>query len=157
MPAPANPVDWSPTLEDVAALLHARTFTKGGGQLGSFGPDTRPTDTETQQLIDAAAREITLLMDPPPVAPNPDDPKYATDYDGTALAADTVDYDAHVSRWTDHVAAAKTCVGYRAAMLIELSFFPEESLGGEGQLAYQTLRLSYETALGRLRPRRVAV
>lgn len=48
------------------------------------------------------------------------------------------------------VASAKHVVTLRTAQLVELSFFPEQQEGG-GQLSpYQTLRLSYEEALGKL-------
>lgn len=47
-------------------------------------------------------------------------------------------------------ASGRHVVTLRAAQLVELSFFPEQQEGG-GQLSpYQTLRLSYEEALGKL-------
>lgn len=49
---------------------------------------------------------------------------------------------------TDLVAEARGVVALRAAALIELSYFPEQS--ADTLTAYQSLRLSYEEAIGKL-------
>jgi hypothetical protein len=49
-----TPVDYTPTVADVAALIRARTKDKNGNEVGTFTPDTRPTDAQAQEAIDHA-------------------------------------------------------------------------------------------------------
>lgn len=51
-----NPL--SPSVDDVAALIRARTKDKNGIEIGTFNDDTRPTDAQAQQAID---HQIVLL------------------------------------------------------------------------------------------------
>jgi len=44
-------VPWRPSVDDVAALLRARTKDASGNELGTFTSETRPTDAEVEQLI----------------------------------------------------------------------------------------------------------
>jgi hypothetical protein len=50
----ATPADYTPTIADVAALIRARTKDKNGNEVGTFTPDTRPTDAQAQEAIDHA-------------------------------------------------------------------------------------------------------
>lgn len=47
-----------PTVQDVAAVLRARTKDLTGEELGDFTDDTRPTGTEVERLIDLAYAEV---------------------------------------------------------------------------------------------------
>jgi hypothetical protein len=44
----------APTVDDVAALIRARTKDRNGNEVGTFTTDTRPTDVQAQQAIDHA-------------------------------------------------------------------------------------------------------
>ena len=51
-----------PTVDDVAALLRARTKTFGGDEVGTFTADTRPTDVQVQQLIILAEGDVLVQV-----------------------------------------------------------------------------------------------
>jgi hypothetical protein len=42
----------TPTVGDVAAIIRARTKDSNGNELGTFTPETRPTDLQCQEAID---------------------------------------------------------------------------------------------------------
>jgi hypothetical protein len=52
------PVDVSCTVEDVAAIIRARTKDKTGNEVGTFNDDTRPTAEQCQEAIDHAVTFI---------------------------------------------------------------------------------------------------
>lgn len=62
------PEAW-PTVDEVAALLRARTKDVNGNEVGTFNPDTRPTDTGAGELIANAAQAVAgeLAADVPTV------------------------------------------------------------------------------------------
>lgn len=69
MPAPT----WAPSVEEVAAIMHARTKATGSGAfLGTFTSSTRPTALQVASMIEAAAVEVgasrTLSLTSQPVA-----------------------------------------------------------------------------------------
>lgn len=47
------------TVDDVGAILRARTKDLDGVEIGTFNANTRPTDVEVQRLIDMAYAEVT--------------------------------------------------------------------------------------------------
>jgi hypothetical protein len=47
-----------PTVDEVGALLTARTVDRGGNELGTFTDETRPTSTQVEELIDMAVADI---------------------------------------------------------------------------------------------------
>lgn len=51
-----------PTIDDVAALLRARTRDKFGKELGYFNDDTRPTADQVQNYIDGAVTEVVIRL-----------------------------------------------------------------------------------------------
>jgi hypothetical protein len=51
-----NPI--SPTVDDVAALIRARTKDNNGNEVGTFTADTRPTAAQAQEAID---HQVILL------------------------------------------------------------------------------------------------
>lgn len=87
-----------PDLADVGALLRARTVDDNGNELGTFTSATRPTNTEVLSLIDDAVRDVRRHVGP---------------------ALDTTEDD-------NLLASAKKLAAIRAAMLVELSYFPEQ-------------------------------
>ena len=112
---------FSPTLEDVGALLRARTYVDGGGdpdgtEVGTFNSDTRPTDTEVDRLIRQAGSDVAMRI-------------------GAVIPAEFQEDARHI-------------VAMRTANLIELSYFPEQT--GEDRTVYQSLRLTYEEEVAKL-------
>ena len=59
-PADALP-DWAPSVEAVAALVHART-TQGGYEHGTFDDDTIPTREQTIRMIAIACADIVARV-----------------------------------------------------------------------------------------------
>lgn len=53
-----------PDVDDVAALLHARTYVMGG-EVGTFNDDTRPTGQQVGNLIDMAADDLAIRVGAP--------------------------------------------------------------------------------------------
>lgn len=92
--------DWYPSVDDVAALVRARTKTAFGGEEGTFTRDTRPTADQVEGLIEQAAGDIISAL-------------------GTSGVCAAVALD-----------ASGTCA-LKAAMLVELSYFPEQSADRE--------------------------
>jgi hypothetical protein len=54
-------VPWRPTVDDVAALLRARTKDASGNEVGTFTANTRPTDAEVEQLITNGCAKVASL------------------------------------------------------------------------------------------------
>jgi hypothetical protein len=55
-------VPWRPTVDDVAALIRARTKDASGNELGTFTDKTRPTDAEVEQLITNGCAKVATLV-----------------------------------------------------------------------------------------------
>jgi hypothetical protein len=111
--------DGTPDVSDVGALLRARTKDLNGAELGTFNDDTRPTGAQAQALCVHASDEVYAELGP-----------YAN------LAA-SIKF------------SARRLVALRAAMLIELSYFPEQVRSDKS--AYERYRELYEATLPRLR------
>lgn len=67
MSSPPTPVDpltiaWRPTVDDVAALIRARTKDASGNELGTFTDKTRPTDAEVNQLITNGCAKVASVV-----------------------------------------------------------------------------------------------
>lgn len=89
-----------PTLMALGSLLRAWTRERGTAALeaGTFNAETRPTDTEAQDLIDTAYVDTLALIGEPKEG------------------------------WSDVLAqAASLLVLYRAATLVALSYMPEDA------------------------------
>lgn len=54
--------DLRPSVDDVAALIRARTKDAEGREIGTFTPDTRPTDVEVETHIDAALGLVVVRL-----------------------------------------------------------------------------------------------
>lgn len=90
-------IAWLPGPQQVADLLRARTKDDEGKELGSWTATTRPTEYEVGGLIDTAAGDLLA-------------------------AVDMLDPD-----WADPYGSAAALCAKRAAMLIELSYRPEDA------------------------------
>jgi hypothetical protein len=92
--------DIRPTVDDLGALMRARTRVRGGAELGTFrdavGGDTptRPTATEVEAVIDRVLPAVAVQLGKVPDA------------------------------FAD---AAKQAVIYKVAQLIELGYWPEQN------------------------------
>ena len=56
------PIDISPSVADVAALLRARTRDVNGVEVGTFNDDTRPTSSQAVTVIEEAVADIQAGM-----------------------------------------------------------------------------------------------
>jgi hypothetical protein len=99
---PAPLVTWPATPDDVAVLLRARTQDNTDEELGKWTEDTRPTLAEVERLI-AMAQSI-IMGQTGPLTPE-------------VLICSTAD---------EIMTQAATTVALLAAMLVELSYFPEQ-------------------------------
>jgi hypothetical protein len=116
---PLFPKVFAPTIADVALLVRARTVKKGTmEQLGTFTLDTRPTAVEVQGLIAKAVAAVS------------------------AIAVVTVDSPPAA------ILEARNLAALYAAMLLELSYFPEQT--NSEQSAYDNLEALYEKGILRL-------
>lgn len=61
---PVDPltIPWRPTVDDVAALIRARTKDASMNELGTFTDATRPTDAEVEQLITNGCAKVATLV-----------------------------------------------------------------------------------------------
>jgi len=53
---------FSPTVDDVAALIRARTKIPGGGEAGTFNANTRPTEAEVEKIIEQAVDHVAAAV-----------------------------------------------------------------------------------------------
>jgi len=95
----SNGID-EPTVEDVAVLLRARTQDDSDQELGTFTADTHPTDAEVEQMISVAEGLIF------------------------GAVGDLTDLDCGDSELVRN--SAQNLWILLAAMLVELSYFPEQ-------------------------------
>lgn len=89
-----------PTVDDVAAIIRARTQDSHDDELGTFTDDTRPTKTEVERLIIQASTVVV---------------------GATGRLDDLQCYMADAIR-----EQARYWISLMAAMLVELSYFPEQ-------------------------------
>lgn len=105
--------DWPVTVAAVGSILRARTRDTQGNELGTFTPDTRPTDAQVTSLISNAVGDLASAVGP----------------------------DLPESLW----AQAAVVATYKTAMLVELSYFPEQV--ATGRSPYEQLQGLYRDAL----------
>lgn len=60
--APEADVPWTPSVEQVAALIRARTKIPGGGEAGTFTEQTRPTREEVETIIVQAVDHVSAAI-----------------------------------------------------------------------------------------------
>lgn len=106
--------DYTPEVQDVGRLLRTRTRTPAGREAGTFNPEsqidtpteTRPTQENVTDLINQAIDKIEGSIGPDvPDGPDPDDPD-------------------SIRKLARHVTTLFS------AMLVELTFFPEQVNSG---------------------------
>jgi hypothetical protein len=68
MAAIEYPIDITPSVADVAALLRARTKDVNGQEIGTFNDDTRPTSAQVITLIYEAVADVQARMGATPPA-----------------------------------------------------------------------------------------
>lgn len=109
-----------PSVAEVASRMRARTKVRGGGELGTFSGDTRPTADQVEGLIDDALDEVLGKV---------------IGIDSTAVPGSA--YNAPGSRYERRIRGA---VSLYTAVLIEPSYFPEQVRSGQSPVAvYQQL------------------
>lgn len=111
--------DWTPTPDQVGSILRARTKDANGVEVGTFTDTTRPNLVEVFDLIESAAQDVV-----------------------TALRL--MD-DQPQSVWGQ----LRVLTSLGAAMLVELSFFPEQIQTDRSP--YEKLKELYDDRLTRLR------
>jgi hypothetical protein len=89
-----TPDEWTPTPDEVARLLRARTKDANGAELGEWTDETRPTLDEVEGIIEQAIEIVAATT-------------------GRLLAEPCA-------------SGAHQVAGLLAAMLVELSYFPEQ-------------------------------
>lgn len=119
VPADFGHLEYEPTIEEVGALLRARTNNGRNVELGTFTSATRPTGVEALKLIVKAAQHVAVSLggDIPNVL----------------------------------IAEVKGLVTLRAAMMIELSYFPEQV--SSNRSPYQQYKDLYDEMLPLVRER----
>lgn len=111
----AAPAELLPTVDEVAALLTARTVDDGGNTVGTFTDATTPTGAQVTDLIDKAWRDVRRELGPE-----------VADTDDDSLKADLRDLTA-----------------LRVAMYVELSYYPEQA-NEDGSVYQQYLAMWLE-------------
>lgn len=114
---------WSPTVEEVAEHVSARTKTDDGVYVGTFNEDTRPTGEQVETLIANAVADVRAVF-----------------------TADEVPE----SSWS----FAKRAAELKAALFIELSYFPEQA---QDNSPYLQLRALSDQAMKNLIARATAL
>lgn len=122
-----TPPQWTPTVAAVGALLRARTKTTDGVEAGTFTEATRPTATQVAELIETAVSDVIGAVEEHSVVIS----------DGTTIIEEYA------------YSAAEGSAVVKAAMLIELSYFPEQV--ATGRSPYDQLKDLYEQRLMHLR------
>ncbi|MCA1782239.1 MAG: hypothetical protein LC679_08725 [Intrasporangiaceae bacterium] len=123
----ADPVVWSPTVDAVGALLRARTKTTDGVEAGTFTVNTRPTAVQVAELIAIATSDVLGAVEEHTVVIS----------DGTTI----------IEEYAYSAASGSAVV--KAAMLVELSYFPEQV--ATGRSPYDQLSELYSQRLSHLR------
>lgn len=113
-----------PTVDDVGAILRARTQDTGDDEVGTFTDETRPTKDEVERLINMAKSVVltrTGSMDTPPL---------------------------NCPTSPDLRSSASTAIAMLAAMMVELSYYPEQVRSDRSAFEdYRTLWNDFMTAL----------
>lgn len=109
--------EWTPSVDQVGAILRTRTKVRAGSEVGTFTDETRPTAQQVDELIRSAVNDV----------------------------ADVIGADVPLDRVTR--AADVAAIG--AALLVELTFFPEQV--ATGRSPYDNLKALYDERLERLR------
>lgn len=116
--------DYTPTVASIGALMRARTKTKGGAEAGTFNPASSVgTGEETRPTSEGVEEQI-----------------------GTALG--DISGIIGVDLEEKYVEPARRVAALRAALLIELSYFPEQV--NSDRSPYDQLKVLYDEAWANL-------
>lgn len=108
-----------PTIADVAALIRARTKDRNGNEIGTFNPDTRPTD---DQVGDAIAHAVASVHQKVGAVGSAcaDIARLCAAYGAAAeielsyfpeqQRTDRSPYDALIARWQELLEGVRSCV-----------------------------------------------
>jgi hypothetical protein len=118
---PEQTASWRPSLRDVADYLQVRIVDAGGNFLEVWTADTTPTAAQIQTKIDRAVRDVRRDLGP--------ELETTTD--------------------TDLIGEARDLAAMRAAMFVELSFYPQRLDSEES--VYAGLKVLYDEGIARLR------
>ena len=97
----ADSTDIAPTVDEVAALIATRTIEHHGDEVGTFTPDTRPTDLQASDLCAVAAGDVMIALG----------------VEGDELS-------------DEFVGEARQLAALRRAQLVLMSFYPETQTTG---------------------------
>ena len=122
-------VAYRPDPPEVARLLRARTKDSHGQEVGDWTADTRPTPEEVADLIDQAVGDVLAQL-------------------GPLYVVEPVPPDSLPMLSTLVTPAARTLVTLRAAMFVELSYFPEQV--NSNRSAYEEYKRLYDDGLAAL-------
>jgi hypothetical protein len=117
MAVPPDPL--AVDISDVEAMLWARTFDDNGEETGVFSADTRPTDTQVNNLLAQSRRRINVILG----------------------GADPTTLDPALCDGAKNLIVLDTCCR------IEKSLFPEQTSGNYNQSAYAQLRQEFQDEL----------
>jgi hypothetical protein len=109
-----GPLNFVPTVDEVAAHIPARTKDKFGNEVGTFNGDTRPTAVQVQEQISKGVRKVASHI-------------------GISIC-EGEDPDGQQSLYDD----ARDLAALYVAMRIELRYFPEQV--GTGRSPYAQMR-----------------
>lgn len=116
--------DYTPTVDSLGALLRARTKTKGGAEAGTFNPEASVgTSEETRPTAEGVEEQIATAL-------------------GDISGIIGVDLEAK------YVEPARRVAALRAALLIELSYWPEQV--NSDRSPYDQLKVLYDEAWANL-------
>jgi hypothetical protein len=121
------PIDITPSVADVAALLRARTKDVNGVEVGTFNDDTRPTSAQVLTLIDKAVADVQAWLGPTPPPELADAARVAAALDAACLI--------ELSYYPEQVQSNRSAYPEYAAMLqrkIEALQEAAEGLGPGG-------------------------
>lgn len=115
--------EYTPTVTSVAAFLRARTKTRGGQEAGTFNPEASDDRDRTRPSAEQVAEEISNAL---------------PDISGI-IGVDIAE---------EHWDLARRVASLRTALLIELTYFPEQV--ATGRSPYAQLKDLYDEYWGNL-------
>lgn len=92
--------DYEPSIAQVAAHIMSRTVNQYGVRLGTFTPDTTPTDTEVQSIIEITMPEIADII-------GDDVPEFLWD-DATTVASIRVAMQVEIAFFSEQVNSSRS-------------------------------------------------
>lgn len=132
MPDPS----WKPTVENVGALIRARTKVRGGAELGTFTPpgdvrgETRPTQEQAESVIDQAVDHVQAAVGGEPCNASLKESAGAA---ATMLAAILIETSFYPEQTDSRTSAASRLETLFNARMKSLTAAVSEQCGGQGE------------------------